>query len=431
MQDIKANSNIAGVNELTPREYMKIVGVSGFSELILETTTACNMRCRYCLFSGEYYGFRTHGIEKMSEEIAKKALDMYFTLIEEYKYLNPLREPKIGFYGGEPLLNFELIKFSVEYSRKLFNKYNVEYTLTTNGTILSNEIASFLIENNFKVFISLDGPREEHDRNRVFADGKGSFDVVMGNIKRYNELARRLGREAFLYALATYDIKTDLIKLREFFNKVVDEIKLVFITSVRPFDTEYYSKFSDDELKEFLEREKYLEEEFLEYLKKGLWKHERDIFLDVYFGQRVILTLLGAKVSRSVSNLLPYGKPCLPPYRIYVTVNGNLLPCEKSPNNLTIGNVHSGIDYSAIIKIISKYQEFQSSHCVSCPIKYSCQSCLAIISPTTLRDCKSKCNIFKKMTERDIKLTAFAIKEDPYYILHLLHNLKEVGLYLM
>jgi sulfatase maturation enzyme AslB (radical SAM superfamily) len=82
---------------------------NGLYQLLLDVTDACNLRCNYCVFSGAYDGFRSHGHTKMSREIAINAVDMYFDHIQEGALFNPSREPTIGFYGGEPLLNLPLI----------------------------------------------------------------------------------------------------------------------------------------------------------------------------------------------------------------------------------------------------------------------------------------------------------------------------------
>lgn len=127
---------------------------------------------------------RGYNPKDMSEDTALKAIDLYFSLLKEGKAYNPYRAPSIAFYGGEPLLNFELIKTCINYIMKTYgDDFNPYFVMTTNSTLLSEEIVSFLNEHNCEIVLSIDGPREEHDRNRVFPGGKGSFDIVMENTK--------------------------------------------------------------------------------------------------------------------------------------------------------------------------------------------------------------------------------------------------------
>lgn len=81
----------------------------------------------------------------------------------------------IGFYGGEPLLNFELIERAVEYAKKLFGE-DMSFAITTNATLVNDKIAEYFAKNNFNIIISLDGPQEMHDANRLMVNGTGSFE---------------------------------------------------------------------------------------------------------------------------------------------------------------------------------------------------------------------------------------------------------------
>ena len=95
----------------------------------------------------------------------------------------------ITFFGGEPLLQFDLMRKIVDYVNSINKKdYHVGYSIITNGTLFTDEIVSFLKDNNFVVTVSLDGAREVHDRMRKFKDGRGSFDVIANNIKKYNSI---------------------------------------------------------------------------------------------------------------------------------------------------------------------------------------------------------------------------------------------------
>ncbi|WP_242855675.1 radical SAM protein [Ruminiclostridium josui] len=151
--------------------------------LILQVTQSCNLRCDYCTYSGSYNN-RVHTGKNMSWELAKKSIDYLYT------HSNEIEKVRISFYGGEPLLRFDLIKKCVEYVKETYPDRITNYGITTNGTLLSGEIAEFLINNHFSITISLDGSKKEHDANRKFVNGEGSFDTIINNIKeisKYNK----------------------------------------------------------------------------------------------------------------------------------------------------------------------------------------------------------------------------------------------------
>ena len=158
----------------TVGEYMN----GNLRQLILQVTQNCNLRCKYCVYSGSYVN-RTHTKKRMSFEIAKQAVDFYFA------HNTNKDAGVISFYGGEPLLEMELIKKIVVYSEKLYEGKELRFNMTSNATLLTDEIADFLYEHNFNLTISLDGPEEVHNQSRVFADSKtGTFQCIIKNLEK-------------------------------------------------------------------------------------------------------------------------------------------------------------------------------------------------------------------------------------------------------
>lgn len=148
-------------------------------QMSLQVTQQCNFRCSYCVYcSGDFELQRVHSSKRMSLKTALTAVDFFAARCGNQG------QPAIGFYGGEPLLEFPLIQRVVKYAEeKLYGK-KLAFAITTNASLLTVEIAQFLYEHNFLVTISLDGTPETHDRSRRFAiDGHGSFDVVRENIE--------------------------------------------------------------------------------------------------------------------------------------------------------------------------------------------------------------------------------------------------------
>lgn len=116
----------------------------------------------------------------MSWTIAKKTIDAFFKLILEQK----ANKINIRFFGGEPLINWEIVVKSVEYIKTIKpDKLDINYVINTNGTLLDHEKCRFLSENNVYIALSLDGIQQDHDTYRTYLDGRGSFSIIDKNLK--------------------------------------------------------------------------------------------------------------------------------------------------------------------------------------------------------------------------------------------------------
>jgi len=148
--------------------------------IVLNTTNQCNLACGYCYeYSDDRISSTKDQPKFMSSSVARAAID---TLFKESAGRSSLH---VTFFGGETLLNFPLMRESVEYatSKGRTAGKTVEFSLTTNATLLTEEIADFLAEHRIGVTVSIDGDKELHDRMRVFHSGKGSYDIIAPKIK--------------------------------------------------------------------------------------------------------------------------------------------------------------------------------------------------------------------------------------------------------
>lgn len=160
-------------------DYIDILTNRYVNELVLQVTRDCNFKCRYCLFTRENKVDREHEKVNMSWEIAKKCVDFLFANSADANKIS------ISFYGGEPLLNFGLIKEVVNYANNLFQSKKIHYSMTVNGSLLNDEIISFLIEHEIAIGISLDGPKEIQNNHRKFYEtGNDTFSIVYQNVCR-------------------------------------------------------------------------------------------------------------------------------------------------------------------------------------------------------------------------------------------------------
>ena len=177
--------------------------------LCLHVAHTCNLNCSYCFASqGKYHGDRA----LMSFEVGKQAFD--FLIANS----GTRRNLEVDFFGGEPSLNFEVVKQLVEYARSIEGKYNknFRFTYTTNGMILTDEMMEFINKEMHNVVLSLDGRREVNDHFRRDYAGKGSYDTIVPNFKRLVESRNNQG----YYVRGTYthnnvDFTNDIIHMAD------------------------------------------------------------------------------------------------------------------------------------------------------------------------------------------------------------------------
>ena len=202
-------------NVITTIEHSSTIPIESYintraKQLTLQVTQQCNLRCEYCTYSGIYNRNRTHSSKRMSWEVAKKSIDFFL------KRNIAISEIVIGFYGGEPLLEFDLIKKCVKYAKQQVEGKTIVFNMTTNGTLLNDEIVDFLVEHDFKLSISLDGSKSEHDKNRKFLNGQGSFDIIINNIQRIKQRYPEYDQK--LTIMTTVNPHIDIDCVLEFFN---------------------------------------------------------------------------------------------------------------------------------------------------------------------------------------------------------------------
>jgi uncharacterized protein len=162
------------------------------NSITLQLTQKCNFRCTYCIYSEDSSPYqRNHSDVEMTTESAEKAVDFLFSHSRDINSVN------IGFYGGEPLLRYDLIRHVVKYVSEKYYGKKITYSITTNGSLLTDEMVEFFIEHEIYPMISFDGPREIHDKYRRFAhNGKGTYEVVVNKLKhisiKFPEFFRKL-----------------------------------------------------------------------------------------------------------------------------------------------------------------------------------------------------------------------------------------------
>jgi uncharacterized protein len=151
---------------------IKTMDLNPLSKLTINVANDCNLRCKYCWNLYGTYGDKPHLMDKNT---AIRAVDFLFKISGDNKYLN------IDYYGGEPLLNFDILKACTEYAIEKARVKNKEITFSieTNGTFLEDEIIGYFEEKNFQISISIDGEKDYHDKVRKEKDGRGTWNKII------------------------------------------------------------------------------------------------------------------------------------------------------------------------------------------------------------------------------------------------------------
>lgn len=350
-----------------------LCSISKYQHLILNVTEKCNLRCSYCIYSGKYNGKRTHGEEQMSPELAKKAIDSFLERASD--------KCTVSFYGGECLLNFKLIKSIIDYVTDISIK-EVNWSMTTNGTLLTPEICAYLVKRDFHLSISLDGPKQIHDRYRIFRDGTGTFDVIINNLDYMNANYPDYYKNNVMF-LAVNAPPFSLKEVEAFFREepLCKENK-VSLNNIKYNINNFYAPTYED-IRRYSEDLEELLDIFCHQISKGNEasgiirdKYEKDF---VCFYQR---PKTGLKDSINLNGC------CLPGNRrIFVSVDGSIYACEKMDGCYKIGDVESWIEPQLVKKLYDGYIKI-SRDCSDCWACRLCPRCFASFVNTFKMDKK-------------------------------------------
>ena len=371
--------------------------IKRLKQIIIETCQDCSLNCLYCIFgSNEYFFNRKPSSLKISYDKARTVIDYIYDFIRNRKK----KELSIGFYGGEPLLNFQVIEKIVEYSKRKFKNWNLIFTVTTNCTILNDDIIDFLIKNNFKTLISLDGPAENHDSKRVFPDGSGSFDIVIKNLEKIRSMDPHYYQERVTFSIV-YSKDLSLKELYHFF-KDYELVKqnLSNFGYVTDIDTSYYDHYLYD--RQRLKRErKYV---FNKILRKIREKQELSPIETNFIIEHSML-----KKALNARNFNVLAGTCYYDERLFVSADGKFHLCEKINDKFPIGSVENGFDYPRMMEIIKEYICIIKKYCVKCEVRFLCMRCYANLARNGYFDineefCESAKYSIKKMLEELIQI---------------------------
>ncbi len=340
----------------------------GPEQMILSITERCNLRCRYCIYSGAYTFDRKHSSKSTPWHTLRSSIDWYFSHGEQPKF-------SVGFYGGEPLLELPMIKQLVAYA-KAKKKREVQFNVTTNGTLLSEEACRFLIDTGFRVLISLDGPAFVHDRYRVFRNGKGSFNRVWTGISRLRAMDECYFKENVGFNI----VLAPPIEL-EAINRFIDEHPEVFhnspimVSGVNTQPSDVFQRMKVDLPYKPRPEEIRQSSEFFHRLKKDLCAQDKPTGLSRYYYGRDWVGLHQRRMS-VMDRVVPSHGQCIPGKRkCFVDRDGDFYMCERVHPAFKIGDCKSGIDKNRVMKFLLEYNGFFSTQCRQCWAIRLCHKC--------------------------------------------------------
>ena len=350
-------------------------------QIIFEVTDKCNLECYYCGY-GHFYN--NHDVRENQD----MSFDVFKTL---YNYLDNLWKNnnvqgctylRISFYGGEPLCNFKFIKKAVDYVKKnpIKNK-RIVFSMTTNAVLLDRYMV-FLVNNDFEILISLDGNKDNHSY-RVFKNGLNSFDTVISNIdKLYKShpsfFKRNIKFNSVLHNRNSVKDTNSFIFSRYKKYPLTNELNVFGIDKSKRSDflkifhskTKDFSQMSDDERLEYENQSP-----FIHSCKKWVF----DTLMRTY---SINLSDALSKVyTNSLSDndhIIPT-QTCIPFSRkIFVSVKGDIYPCERIGNELDYGRLHNDKVEINFDKIIQQYNQIFKRYikiCKGCRAKDFCSVC--------------------------------------------------------
>lgn len=341
------------------------------TQIVIELTEKCNLDCTYCCY-GDLYNNTSRNKKKNDSNSAITYLETLLNLKKEYLNSNIFESLVITFYGGEPLLNMNTIVNAVELISKIASpKSKIQYTITTNAVLIDKYI-DFLIENDFKIYISLDGSRFQ-DEYRKFPNGTNSFDIVESNILLIQRKFPTFFKENIFFLTVLHN-KNNILDVCDYFGKY-DKFPSFSPLSKENLRVEKKTKFTEmSQLHTYSMRD-------IQIIKK-----KYPIIYNMYFNnQHRINSLLNPDLVDNVTDLLnddltiyPGGSCFLFENRVFVAIDGRLFLCEKSDRQFCFGKIHNGNIFIYRKRINDYYQTISSvfrQKCVNCYKKSVCDKC--------------------------------------------------------
>ena len=345
--------------------------------ICLHVAHTCNLNCSYCFAAqGKYHGERA----VMSLETGKRAIDFLIENSGSHKNLD------IDFFGGEPLMNWEVVKQLVEYGReqeKLHGK-NIRFTLTTNGVLLNDEVIDFCNKEMHNVVLSLDGRPEVHNRFRKDYNGAGSYEKILPNF--LNFLKKRGNKSYYMRGTYTH-YNTD------FLNDILHMADLGFKElSMEPVvcDPSDPCALTAEDLPVLYDQYEKLAEEMIKRKKEGRGFTFYHYMIDLTGGPCIYKRVAGCGSGTEYLAVTPWGE---------------LYPCHQfvGDEKYSMGNIYDGVTNTAVREKFASCNAYTRPGCADCWAKLYCAGGCAANAYHATGDISGVyeygCDLFKKRIE--------------------------------
>ena len=350
--------------------------------LCMHIAHTCNLNCSYCFASqGKYHGERA----VMSYEVGKRALDF---LVENSGTRHNL---EVDFFGGEPLMNFDVVKKLVEYARSIEKKYNknFRFTLTTNGVLVDDEVIDFANREMSNVVLSLDGRKEIHDRYRVDYSGKGSFDKI---VPKFQKLVKeRGGKNYYMRGTFTHANPDFLEDIKVMLDLGFRELSMEPVVSA-PGDE---GELTAEDMPIIFEQYEKLAELMMEKRREGEPFTFYHYMIDLTGGPCIYKRISGCGSGTEYMAVTPWG---------------DLYPCHQfvGEEKFKLGDIYSGVTNTDMQNEFASCNVYAREECRDCWARLYCSGgCAANAYHATgsVRGVyKYGCELFKKRMECAIAL---------------------------
>lgn len=345
--------------------------------LCLHVAHTCNLNCSYCFASqGKYHGDRA----VMSFEVGKQALDF---LVANSGTRHNL---EVDFFGGEPLMNWQVVKDLVKYARSIENKYNknFRFTLTTNGMLIDDDVIDFANREMSNVVLSLDGRKEIHDRLRVDYAGNGSWDKI---VPKFQKLVKaRKNKNYYMRGTFTHANPDFMKDIQTMLDLGFTELSLEPVVCGEKDE----ARLTDEDIKIVCQQYEELARLMLQRKKEGRPFTFYHYMIDLTGGPCVYKRVSGCGSGTEYMAVTPWG---------------DLYPCHQfvGEEKFKLGDIYNGVTNDELREQFRKCNVYSKSECADCWAKLYCSGACAANAYHASGDINgvypSGCELFKKRIE--------------------------------
>lgn len=353
--------------QLTFKPLEEITELHNVSSFTIGVTEQCNLRCSYCCYSGAYKEHRRHSANRLS-------IEQITSIIEFILRYSASKEISVDFYGGEALLEFDWIKTFV-HEAKGNRSIHWQFEVSTNGLLLSPDKIDWLVTNQFKIFVSVDGIGHCHDNCRKDIKGRPTYSTINANLsyikEHYSDFwEKNVHIMMTIHDIANLSVIADSWESSDLFNKKIPY-------RISEVATVYNDK--TPKLDEASELHIYLP--LIEWYKD----HPKNSVMSTFFN-----IWLAEWINRPIGEIEPEIEyPTCVPYnrKLYIDAMGSIGICERISDNIRFGSITDGIDFSKLNEVRHRSASFIDQSCSNCEIARVCDICPDVLKiPETIKE---------------------------------------------